>query len=480
MKKRSILSIAALCVIAAQALSTAAFPVSADSAFPTSIEEMRSTDNGQYNPIVKSNRFRITYSPVTYYVDGKKHTDYTAYDSKRNIYIIKESYNPESKIIDYYTKKKQQYYFENSLSGLDFSFSNMLGMSNLRGGTAWFTSKDDYMQDTCAVGAMYLMQRIYDFYLNEFGWKGTNGTGAALAVMPYLEKGSSSFACPAGNYIAYLHHSKYDSEYTETTLTAWDAAAHEYTHRVTIAKVKWEKAASDSETRALSEAYSDIMGEYFENKLTWKFGEDEFKASGRYSRDMTCCPSTGKVYYQDRKLFFYYNYNTYLNDKKQLAPGEIIEEHQASTVISHAAYLMHKSGLPANLGREIWFTSLDYLTQGANAATFIQCRTAVQKAAEEVMNKKSLSSSDKTKYLKYIKNAFDNVGIPDFSSKMGDVNGDGLIDNTDVTRITMAAHGYPSKDYSKKNADVNHDGRITLQDAEVLSKAIRNHTTNSL
>lgn len=473
MKHKSILSIAALCAIAAQALSSAAFSVSAASAFPASKEEMRSTSDGKYNPIVKSNRFLVTYSQVS-------NTAFKAYDSKRNIYIVTEGYNPEYKIADYYRVKHQQYFFENSLSGLDFTYSNVLGMSNLRDGTASFSSKDAYMKDTYAVGAMYLMQRIYDFYLNEFGWKGTDGKGSALAVTPYLFKGGSSFASPAGNYIAFLNHGKNSSEYTETALTAWDAAAHEYTHRVTISKVRWEDSSKYSEANALSEAYSDIMGEYFENKLTWKFGEDEYKSSGRCARDLTCSPASGKVYDQYRKETFYYNYNTYLNDQKQRPANNKIEEHQASTVISHAAYLMHKSGLPAYLGREIWFTSLDYLTQGADAATFIQCRTAVQKAAEAVMSKKSLSSSDKTKYMNYIKNAFNTVGVPDFSSKRGDVNGDGLINSTDVTKITLAARGYNEKDFSKKTADLNRDGRITTQDAEILSAAIRNHTTDSL
>ena len=72
---------------------------------------------------------------------------------------------------------------------------------------------------------------------------------------------------------------------------------------------------------------------------------------------------------------------------------------------------MHKAGLPANLAREIWFTSMDYLNTGADRATFSNSRTAVLTAADKVFSKKSLSSSDKKKYKKYITDAFDAVGI---------------------------------------------------------------------
>ena len=79
-----------------------------------------------------------------------------------------------------------------------------------------------------------------------------------------------------------------------------------------------------------------------------------------------------------------------------------------------------------------------------------------------------------------MKNAFNTVGVPDHSSKMGDVNGDGRIDSTDVTKITLAARGYNEMDFSKQTADVSRDGRITMLDAELLSAAIRNHTADSL
>lgn len=472
MKHRSILSIAAFCAIAAQALSPVTFYASAASAFPASTEEMRSTSDGKYNPIVKSNRFRITYSKVS-------NTSYKVYDSKRNIYIVGGDYDPVSKIECYYRDRHKQYFFENSLNGLDFSYLNALGMSKLRYYTVSFSSKDEYMNEGIAAGTMYIMQQVYDFYLNEFGWKGTDGKGSALAVNPYYYA-NSSFASPGGNFLAFLNYSKDHPEHKEATTVAWDVAAHEYTHRVTIAKVKWEDASPFSEANALSEAYSDIMGEYFENKLTWKFGEDQYKASGRYSRDLTCCPADGKQFDPYIGRTFYYNYNTYLTEQSQRSDSDKIEAHEASTVISHAAYLMHRSGLPAYLGREIWYTSLNYLTKGADTATFIQCRTAVQKAAEAVMNKRSLSASDKAKYMNYIKNAFDTVGIPDHSSKMGDVNGDGRIDSTDVTKITLAARGYNEMDFSKQTADVSRDGRITMLDAELLSAAIRNHTADSL
>ena len=366
MKHRSILSIAAFCAIAAQALSPVTFYASAASAFPASTEEMRSTSDGKYNPIVKSNRFRITYSKVS-------NTSYKVYDSKRNIYIVGGDYDPVSKIECYYRDRHKQYFFENSLNGLDFSYLNALGMSKLRYYTVSFSSKDEYMNEGIAAGTMYIMQQVYDFYLNEFGWKGTDGKGSALAVNPYYYA-NSSFASPGGNFLAFLNYSKDHPEHKEATTVAWDVAAHEYTHRVTIAKVKWEDASPFSEANALSEAYSDIMGEYFENKLTWKFGEDQYKASGRYSRDLTCCPADGKQFDPYIGRTFYYNYNTYLTEQSQRSDSDKIEAHEASTVISHAAYLMHRSGLPAYLGREIWYTSLDYLTKGADTATFIQCR----------------------------------------------------------------------------------------------------------
>lgn len=381
-------------------------------ALPASTEQMYSTSDGKYNPIVHSNRFLITYSI--------QNGNYYSYDSKRNIYVTQSVYDPSFAMEHYYgyQNRKKQYYYENSLSGLenDILVQNYLGLNQLIANTYQAPSKSQFVQDKYSIGSMYVVQRIYDFYLNNFGWKGTDGKGSALAVNGKFfsnKLGSKgSFASPTGNFLAYFYYGESDSTKKETSAAAWDVAAHEFTHRVSIAKVKWEESSNYSEANAISEAYSDILGEYFENKLQWKFGEDEFRQSGQYSRDLSCSPSSGKAKNPYDDGYYYYNYKTYLNEKSYLSHyNQYIGPHNASTILSHAACLMHKAGLPANLAREIWFTSMDYLNTGADRATFSNSRTAVLTAADKVFSQKSLSSSDKKKYKKNITDAFDAVGI---------------------------------------------------------------------
>ena len=48
---------------------------------------------------------------------------------------------------------------------------------------------------------------------------------------------------------------------------------------------------------------------------------------------------------------------------------------------------MHKFGIPDNISRKIWYTSMDYLPDGNNVSTFKDCREAVLKAASQILDR---------------------------------------------------------------------------------------------
>ena len=56
-----------------------------------------------------------------------------------------------------------------------------------------------------------------------------------------------------------------------------------------------------------------------------------------------------------------------------------------STVISHAAYLMHEKGYTDQTLAKIWLRSITKISTGNNA-TFADCRAAFSEAAVEVLS----------------------------------------------------------------------------------------------
>ena len=58
--------------------------------------------------------------------------------------------------------------------------------------------------------------------------------------------------------------------------------------------------------------------------------------------------------------------------------------------------------------------------------------------------------------------------------KPGDVNGDGIVDVTDLLEIVNAICGKPSVDFNEEAADLNNDGVINVSDIIQLKKIIVN------
>lgn len=324
---------------------------------------------------------------------------------------------------------------------------------------------------------LYQVERAYDFYDNVFSWKGTDNvgsTGGRLFIYPCLNE-DNAYAFNAFNYIQFGLETPTKYHYARDL----GVVAHEYTHRVMNNITLWAESGKTylngqwgycGEAAAMSEGYADIMGEYakmyYNLGATWKAGF-HLSRSGQATRDITkgdIAPSAqgpgGSWYYFQADLG-----NTLW-----------LEAHAGSTIISHAAYMMDKLGIPRDVARQIWFNSMDYLVKGRNMTNFANCRDAVCRAAQEEINRRYSSASTRRTMMKKVYTAFNKVHI--FSSySLGDINLDGAVDTNDVTLVTILARNanYLTDAFQLSQADLDYDGRVTMADADKLQRVISLH-----
>ena len=379
----------------------------------TGVQNETKRYSGVRNPITGLFNFEISYA----YVNGKL----SSVDPVRNIWIVGRMENGGDRLDDYYMKQyyqttNKQYYFENRLYGIPQSLAQHLGSDWLYGNVRQYADTRAYECDQTAIGVQYRVRQIYDFYKNTLSWRGTDGIGSILAVNPELNptKYESAFASPVSNFLGFLDLSASSAKSQgrkQNNSCALDSVGHEYTHRVTTAKVRWERCdqpGGSFETSCICEGYSDIMGEYAEGKLTWTYSEDSYvqNVSGKTvcMRDLSG-ENPNALQFEGPQ--YDYNVNALQNARRY----SNVDYHQGATVLTRVAYLMHKQGIPADLAEKIWFQSMDYLPKGASGANFANCKTAVSRAANDVMARYGYSASDSYKYLMYINNAFYAAGI---------------------------------------------------------------------
>lgn len=163
-----------------------------------------------------------------------------------------------------------------------------------------------------------------------------------------------------------------------------DTLFHEYTHFLTRKNVDWsDMNTEENQTGAINEAYSDIFGEIIESIYTnaepnWQHG----------SRNMQNPKSNG--------------YAETVNSKDN---GGEDYTHGHSTVVSHAAYLMHtdlKKGTSLSIEQlsDLWYNTMLILPSNC---TFSLLRQYMEMTAETL----NYTSSQKER----ISVAFDKVGI---------------------------------------------------------------------
>ena len=182
-------------------------------------------------------------------------------------------------------------------------------------------------------------------------------------------------------------------------------------------------------TGTINEGYADIFGCLMDSQ-DWTIGEDLF-SNDRYIRNienpnLTNCPATLS------DTYFY----TGLNDNLSVKQKESTRVHTNSTIISHAAYLMHTKGMDYETLGKLWYKSM---TMGYNAQSdFYSVRKCVLKAA-----KKLFFSDDQTAI---IKEAFDEVEIFDKTTPLTfEVSEHGSGNTIDNVSISAAYAAEPDR-----------------------------------
>lgn len=196
-----------------------------------------------------------------------------------------------------------------------------------------------------------------------------------------------------------------------------DVTAHEYTHGVldhVTGGIPYKNA-----TGAIDEAYADIFGCLIENN--WIIGEN-WKVKGLRNIADPLSRGTPMKYGGD----YWKSYT--MNPSNANDNGGV---HINSTVLSHAAYLMSKSGIDNTTLEKLWYKSMQ-LGYNSNSQ-FIDVRLNVVKAA------KLLGLTDVQ--IIHINNAFENVNIRADFSVYFEIGSDGRmydgshpdLDNADAT-----------------------------------------------
>jgi Zn-dependent metalloprotease len=423
------------------------------------------------NPVTNSRRFTVNceYSDEC----AASSSDFwRLHDRDRNIWIMGPSYDAnfeDSNMQMFHNNLVYNQgvdYFWEHFNDFEIEYSSYFTSGvNRRSTKDWTTSEVDKV----SVGILYHAEKAYDFYKNRYGYLGTNGRNAALAINPYahdkLGRPFGSCASPYGNLLQFGYQNLSGGGF-KSDVVGYDVVAHEYTHRVTASIVRWLPCGQTGETAALSEAYSDIMAELSSTDARWKMGEG-WNADGSCLRDLTYCggATLGSQMYK---------YTT----ASQMANAEC---HDASTILSHAAYLIAKYGVPYPLQYQIWFSSMSFLPKGIGNAKFRDALSAMQYVSSFLVDQYTSNNADRLKYKSKILMAFNAVNLKNTSYKMGDVNMDGRVTTGDINFINQYYRGDRTFSVLQLSlADVNYDGVVTTADSDTIARAISRGTQNSL
>lgn len=233
------------------------------------------------------------------------------------------------------------------------------------------------------VSAITNVAKAYDFYADNYGYKGMDGKNSPINVwISYHES----------NSLQILNNLVFGTggDYLYGGEAALDTVGHEYTHGV-IDEVTQLGTVDKGVPGAINEAYSDIFGYFIEgdDDPEWLQREDNTRGENAI-RSMSnpaqygYAAKIGDEYYMD--------YTT--RDGREV--------YINSTIVSHACYLMWKNGITDKQRlADLWYHSLHL---GYDAATsFDTVRRNVLASAEDMR----MSAYE----IQIIKAAFDEVGI---------------------------------------------------------------------
>lgn len=275
----------------------------------------------------------------------------------------------------------------------------------------------DYYQSQAQQCALYHAEQTYDFLQNN----GYNlGIQLYVAVNPYTtytidgSDGQRESAWGETDTVYFGMGSNNPNKENAVTFlgSASDVVTHEIMHLVTDKELGWSSYGNNTpERNALMEAYSDILAELADSQNDWKIGSTLFlhnSSTKNYClRNIANPAATNNPVSPDenycttyQQFTAYVNANPYANNHAAVG----------STVISHAAYLMHDMGFSNQTLAKIWLTSLSkYNKSTAANATFSDCKDAFFDAAVDV-----LGQTGNRYYMAQVfslMEAFDEVGV---------------------------------------------------------------------
>ena len=158
-----------------------------------------------------------------------------------------------------------------------------------------FISDDDFFDSNnakAAVSTFWAAQKLYDYYLTTFNWRGYDNKGTPL--YQYVHYGKSYFNAQFDNGVAiYGDGGKFNS----TAIVSVDYIGHEVSHGISA---NTAALIYQGESGALNESFSDILGKSFEISLTsverasWEMFPDIYQDSIMSTRSMQY-PDTAPV-----------------------------------------------------------------------------------------------------------------------------------------------------------------------------------------
>lgn len=243
---------------------------------------------------------------------------------------------------------------------------------------SWDTLEEALSEENSPViQAMNTAQKCYDYYKNQFSYLSFNQTGdMELKIVLGMQTSNRMYradnACYANQQFIVLGNENLFNDQIEVF-------GHEYTHGIFDHLVNISD--NNIEGQALNEAYADIMGMCLEAHY-----ENKERIDGVLCEEI---PNQTRNIKESS--------NRYLENKCDY--GLTKSEHQDSTIISRAAYLMSEY-LTREEFEDVWFTSISLLF---NNPDFYDCRYAVVEAA------KGLNLSEEK--IERINEAFNKVGI---------------------------------------------------------------------
>lgn len=222
--------------------------------------------------------------------------------------------------------------------------------------------------NTQALSSMYNLQKVYDWYLNGFGWKGANGRGGEiLVIMDFPELENNAAQVRLGKNANGFLTGADTSDLIVGELCAYtDIMAHEYTH-ARFGEYS-RAAAGNNEVGAINESYADIFAAFMSGK--WKLADGSF--GGLPARDFETMVSNPGHESETVCPLFYDELN--MED----------DIHVNGMLLTRCAMEMETEGLVSRSeNRKIWYKAVTYGNIN-NLCTFLTMRGNVERAAEEI------------------------------------------------------------------------------------------------